>query len=235
MLGISPGGVIVRREGNPVGAAALVVDDDPVALDLISKFLAKGGIEVLKASGPDDAWPILERDCPDVIVCDWRMPGQDGPAFMAKVRSNEALKSTHFILLTAHGDHGVMVNGLESGADDCLLKPFEPRELVARVRIGLRLRALQRERADLERKLAVVGLAAGMGHEINNPLCALLGHVELSLDYLKSRPDPKLEASLQTIGEMGHRIRTIVERLVNLQGASFVDYPGDVQMLDLKS
>jgi DNA-binding response OmpR family regulator len=113
----------------------LVVDDDEELNTLLVEFLGRYGLGVLTASHSDEAFRLLKAEAPDLLVLDVMLPGTDGFAICRKVRETSRLP---IIMLTARGDVADRVLGLELGADDYLPKPFEPRELVARIQAVLR-------------------------------------------------------------------------------------------------
>jgi DNA-binding response OmpR family regulator len=113
----------------------LVVDDDEELLALLGEFLGRYGLTVLGASHPDDAFRLLKAEAPDILVLDVMLPVMDGFSICRKVRETSHVP---IIMLTARGDVADRVLGLELGADDYLPKPFEPRELVARIQAVLR-------------------------------------------------------------------------------------------------
>lgn len=112
----------------------LVVDDDRVLADLVSFTLRRAGYEVLLAGDARSALRRWSEDQPDFIILDVNLPGtselQDGFAICRRIRSESDVP---IILLTVRGDEKDIVYGLEAGADDYILKPFSPRQLVARV------------------------------------------------------------------------------------------------------
>lgn len=112
-----------------------LVDDDREILDLLSGYLKKHGFEVCCAEHADALMDILRRDRPDLIVLDVMMPGQDGFMICREVRKQWRIP---IIFLSALGGSTDRVVGLELGADDYMAKPFEPRELLARIRSVLR-------------------------------------------------------------------------------------------------
>lgn len=118
----------------------LVVDDDPRILRLVRVNLEKAGFAVNTASSGTAALEQFDLEMPDAMVVDVTMPGMDG--FMLTQRIREA-SNVPIIFLTAMGEQSQKVRGLELGADDYLTKPFDPDELVARVRAVLRRSAGQ--------------------------------------------------------------------------------------------
>lgn len=116
----------------------LVVDDDPEIVRLVQGYLRQAGYEVLAAANGEAALHALRRERPDLLVLDLMLPDRDGWEITRTIRSDEMLKATPIIMLTARIDDTDKIIGLEMGADDYVTKPFNPRELVARVRAQLR-------------------------------------------------------------------------------------------------
>jgi two-component system response regulator MprA len=114
----------------------LIVDDDPKLLKMLQRTLVYENLNVLTASNGLEALPIVSAQSPDLIIADWMMPKMDGLTFVQKLRDEE--NKTMVLMLTARDAIENRVEGLESGADDYLVKPFAPAELVARVHAMLR-------------------------------------------------------------------------------------------------
>ena len=120
----------------PLDAHVLVVDDDLRLRTLLGRYLAENGFRVSTASHAADARDKLRFLSPDALVLDVMMPGETGLALTASLRAENA--QVPILLLTAQGGPEDRIAGFESGADDYLGKPFEPRELVLRLRAMLR-------------------------------------------------------------------------------------------------
>jgi two-component system, OmpR family, phosphate regulon response regulator OmpR len=116
----------------------LVVDDDARIRDLLRRYLAQEGFDVIQAEDGKALSRILLRDTVDLIVLDLMMPGEDGLSICRRLRA--ANDRTPIIMLTAKGEDVDRIVGLEVGADDYLSKPFNPRELLARIHAVLRRR-----------------------------------------------------------------------------------------------
>jgi DNA-binding response OmpR family regulator len=114
----------------------LVVDDEPIVLDVVTRYLEHDGHSVVTAATGDEARAKIEASLPDLVLLDVMLPGEtDGLALCRWIRSTSELP---VILVTARGEESDRIVGLELGADDYVTKPFSPRELATRVRTVLR-------------------------------------------------------------------------------------------------
>lgn len=116
-------------------AHLLIVDDDERIRDLLKKFLMRNGFLVTAARDAEHARRVLSGLDFDLIVLDVMMPGEDGVSLTRALRET---RSTPILMLTAKGETGHRIDGLEAGADDYLAKPFEPKELLLRINAILR-------------------------------------------------------------------------------------------------
>lgn len=116
--------------------SVLIVDDDPKLLKMLQRTLTYENLNVFTATNGLEALPLVQAHKPDLIIADWMMPKMDGLAFVQHLRDDE--DKTMVLMLTAKDAIEDRVEGLESGADDYLVKPFAPAELVARVHAMLR-------------------------------------------------------------------------------------------------
>ena len=114
----------------------LVVDDDHEIRDLLARFLAKHGLKVSTARDGAEMMELLDAHGVDLVVLDLMMPGEDGLSLTRRLRAQGAM--VPIIMLTAMGEDTDRIVGLEVGADDYLPKPFNPRELLARIKAVLR-------------------------------------------------------------------------------------------------
>ena len=134
-------------------ATVLVVDDDRRILDMLRRTLAYEGYRVVTAADGNEALSKALSDPPDLVVLDWLMPGLNGLEVARRLR---AADDVPILMLTARDAVDDRVEGLDSGADDYLVKPFAPSELLARLRALLRRRV--KEAADAEKLLAYADL-----------------------------------------------------------------------------
>lgn len=116
----------------------LVVDDDREIIRLLRSYLEQAGYEVITAANGETALHLLRREHPDLLVLDLMLPDRDGWDVTRLIRADATLADTPIIMLTARVDDTDKILGLELGADDYITKPFNPREVLARVRAMLR-------------------------------------------------------------------------------------------------
>src|ERR1700730_10023091 len=122
----------------------LIADDESVSRRMLQVLLGKWGYDVVTAEDGDGALANLKSaDAPRMALLDWMMPGQNGVDVCRELRKQRPEPYTYILLLTAKDAKESVVEGLESGADDYLTKPFNPQELKARIRVGLRLLDLE--------------------------------------------------------------------------------------------
>lgn len=131
----------------------VVADDDPIALELLRDSLLTDGHEVETASDGLRAAELLANGRSRVLICDWEMPGMNGPDLCRAVRTQDMGRYVYCIMLTSRGSQGDLVEGLRAGADDFLIKPFDPVELSVRLSVAERITALE------TRDLMIFGMA----------------------------------------------------------------------------
>jgi two-component system NtrC family response regulator len=129
------------------GVSVLLVEDEVPQRQLIGEILSREGHEVGEAGTVDEALEAIGREVPDLIICDWRMPGRDGGELLDEVRQRAL--GCAFIVMTAYGSIAHAVDAIRRGADDYLGKPFEREALLIALQRVLRTRRLERENREL--------------------------------------------------------------------------------------
>lgn len=135
----------------------LVVDDDKAIVRVVKGYLEQAGYAVLTANDGEDGLHVLRRERPDLLVLDLMLPDRDGWAITRILRSDNNLASMPIIMLTARVEDTDKIVGLELGADDYITKPFNAREVVARVRALLRRSQFSQDGPIQEANVLVVG------------------------------------------------------------------------------
>jgi sigma-B regulation protein RsbU (phosphoserine phosphatase) len=162
---------------------ALIADDDRGGSLILSTLLTRWGFEVASASDGNTAWALLQTEPrPSVAILDWMMPDVDGPEICRRIRADDALKHLYVLLLTSRDSRADLIAGLDAGADDYLVKPFDPDELRARLHVGLRVLSLQERLAqrvdELQQALSQVKQLHGL-----LPICSYCKRIRSDTNY----------------------------------------------------
>jgi two-component system phosphate regulon response regulator PhoB len=123
---------------NSLRPRILIVEDEDAQAEVLHYNFAREGFDATVARDGEEAMLLVEEQPPDLVLLDWMLPGASGLSICQRLRQRKETRGLPIILLTARGEEGDRVRGLESGADDYVVKPFSPVELVARVRAVLR-------------------------------------------------------------------------------------------------
>lgn len=216
-------------------ATILVVDDDIYIRSFLQKRLTALDYDVVLAENGAEGLAAARERRPHLIVSDWMMPVMDGKEFCQRVKNDEDLRYTYFILLTARDTAEDKIEGMEYGADDFMTKPFNDKELVARIKVGLRITALQQELSKYQHEKAVTELAVTIGHEINNPLGIIMLTLQVMKKKIGTEREAEFAADIESLMANGNRVADIVKRLCSLDELQFKPYlkNSDLQMLDL--
>ena len=118
--------------------SVLIVEDETALVELLRYNLEQSGFKVVVAGDGEEALAAVQEDVPDIILLDWMLPLMSGIEVCRQLRRQTSTANVPIIMLTARGEEGDRVRGLDAGADDYVAKPFSPTELVARIRAVLR-------------------------------------------------------------------------------------------------
>jgi DNA-binding response OmpR family regulator len=162
---------------------ALIADDDRGGSLMLSTMLKRWGFEVLSAHDGNTAWNLLQTEPrASIAILDWMMPEVDGPELCRRIRMEDSLKHMYVLLLTSRDTRADLIAGLDAGADDYLVKPFDPDELRARVHVGLRVLSLQERLAqrvqELQEALSQVKQLHGL-----LPICSYCKRIRSDTNY----------------------------------------------------
>ena len=164
----------------------LVVDDTPIDVLLLSRLLRQEGYTVLGAEDGTSGYNMAVAQQPNLILLDVMMPGQDGYGVCRSLKENELTENIPVIFITARSEAIDKVRGLNAGGVDYVTKPFQPTEVMARIRTHLKLKAMHEENEEhhrailqLQEMASVTILAGEIAHEINNLLGAIIGYLDM--------------------------------------------------------
>jgi DNA-binding response OmpR family regulator len=213
-------------------ASLLVIGEEGGARGTLCGWLRRTGYPV-HATGLDENLDATRGVRPDVVLHVWASPGSEAMRYCQRVKADPDLRDTWVVLLSRTSVGHELVRGLDAGGDDFLSEPMTDAELFARIRAGMRVRLAQRESARGARHAAVRELAAAVGHEINNPLTGLCGHLELVRRHVEREDAPQALHHAERAGDLVWRIADVVARLVALDHVTTTTYIDAVRMIDL--
>lgn len=116
----------------------LIVEDEPAIRDMVAFALRKAGMEPVHAADARAAQSMIAERVPDLILLDWMLPGTSGLELARRLRKEELTRNVPIIMLTARGEETDRIGGFDAGVDDYVVKPFSPRELIARINAVMR-------------------------------------------------------------------------------------------------
>ncbi|MDH4183873.1 MAG: response regulator [Nitrospinota bacterium] len=211
----------------------LIVDDDPnVALLMRLTLSRDGAFDLQTASNGEEALQLAHQFHPDLMLLDLMMPGMDGMEVCRRIKADDSVKGISVIMVTARREPGDIIRGMDLGADDYVTKPFNPEELLARVRVHMRIRALEQKSVAHRELEAVLKMSITMQHEINNPLTGILGNTEI-LQQWKTLQPGEIDKCLSVISESARRIRDIVHQMGNVTKVVSAPYLAGREMIDI--
>ncbi|MEM9301215.1 MAG: phosphate regulon transcriptional regulator PhoB [Pseudomonadota bacterium] len=166
----------------------LIVEDEAPIREMVDFALARSGMDCIEAEDVRDAQNEIMKQVPDLILLDWMLPGMSGIDYARRLRKEELTKDIPIIMLTARGHEDDRIRGLETGADDYLVKPFSTRELVARINAVIRRASPTGDSEVIESEGLKIDLAAHRAFAGAKPLS--LGPTEFRLlSFLMSHPE----------------------------------------------
>ena len=232
----------------------LVVDDNPNIVKLITFKLNKEGYHFRTALTGKDALNLINVDKPDLVILDVVLPDMIGFDLCHKITSEPKNSSISVIMLSVKDSLEDKYKGLKAGAVDYITKPFNPDELLLRIKRILetkqllekwndQLSELQKtytelkekynEEIEKERISAINEIAISINHEINNPLCTIIGNAELLLRELESA-NTRVKSKLKSIINESLRIQEVTWKMANIIKPLSVDYYRNLKMVDIR-
>jgi DNA-binding response OmpR family regulator len=220
---IHPGGIMAK---------ILIVDDLPLNLDFLEEQLIRLDHTVDKATDGDGALERIKIFAPDLMLLDYDMPGKNGLEVLSILREDNVFASLPVIMITAKREREDRLAGIEAGADDYITKPFHMDEVASRIRSLLRLRDLQKQIVDREKKLSQVESVGQtlvtLAHHINNATQAISGMAQLCSHAPDDLAQHQHLAKISFI--QSQKITAVIDSLqemVNHMNLKTSDYAGD--------
>lgn len=201
------------------GARVLLVEDNAEMRSFLVRLIGRRH-QVLTARDGAEGLERAAREMPDLVLSDVMMPRIDGYELCRRLKADPVTRKIPVVLISAMHGTEASVQGFEAGADDFVVKPFSPPELMARIEAQLRIRSLLRAVMRMEKQTSLGLMAAGIAHEVLNPVNAVLtavGPLRARLEKLADAGDRDLAgALLEAVEESGTRIRDVVRAMLGL-------------------
>ena len=208
----------------------LAVDDDPVDLRMLAAQLEGQPFHLTLARSAGEALDLCRRTVFEAILSDLCMPGLDGPAFCLKLKET-VNAHTPLVILSGHGaGEDWIARGLEAGALDFLSKPCPLPELIAKLRVLVRLSRQQAALSESQRQEALLEVAGGAAHELSQPLAA----ARLLLDRLERQHEQPTPAQMAQLRDFVDQTASILEQIRSLRIYVTKPYPAGNSILDLE-
>jgi len=191
----------------------LIVDDTRDIVDLLRKRLRADGYDTAEAFDGDEALALVEEYRPDLVILDIMMPKMDGIEVCRRLRQEGHHRHLPVLMLTARSQVTDKVRGLDTGADDYITKPFDYKELAARVRSLLAKKEASEDLAAKEKNTALGHMVDEVSHEVRNPLVAIGGFARRVLKNLPENDENRraLEIILENVVVLEQMITELVE------------------------
>lgn len=205
----------------------LVIDDNMVTRRLLQLHLNALGFDWTLAESGEQGLEMAAAGKPDAILLDIQLPGIDGLTVCRRLREEKTTSDIPILMVTSLDDVSTRIAGFEAGADDYVTKPFESRELGARLRANINMVRQRRQAAALEGVLSTLLMLA---HEFNNPLQTVLGGLQMATDAEEN--DLHRVEGLQMAREGVEELAELARRLQRLSQPVFTPTPLG-EMLDV--
>lgn len=200
-------------------AQILIVDDTELNIILLNQILLNAGYRVLTANGGKKCLEILEKELPDIILLDVIMPELNGFDVAQKIKGNDRTKNIPILFISAVSDFDTKIKGLEQGAVDYITKPYDDREIIARIEIHLKIKALEKEKINYIEELEKLNsekdnLLQVMAHDIRSPLTSIMMMSEFLMDPNRTLELEKVKKYSSTIYNSSQKILLLINQLM---------------------
>jgi len=212
----------------------LIVEDNLDMRMLLQDMLKSKGHRIILAENGEIALRMAREEDPQLVLLDLSLPKIDGYSVCKMLKGSENTKYIPIIMITSHSSLKEKIIGLELGADDYIVKPFQKEEVLVRVRSLLKLYSLQKRLIQAEKLATLAQVAVSVNHEVNNPLCAISANAEIIKIMLNKGVDhDRINTKIEVILNEVDRIKLVIEKLSRATKVVSMEYISGIQMLDI--
>jgi len=221
-----------RKQGE--AEKILIVEDNEDIRMLLQRMLKSKGYQVILAENGDIALRMAREEDPQLVLLDLSLPKIDGYSVCKMLKGPENTKYIPIIIITSRSSLKEKIMGLELGADDYIVKPFQKEEVLVRVKSLLKLHSLHKRLVQAEKLATLAQVAVSVNHEVNNPLCAISANAEIIKIMLNKGVDPdRINTKIEVILNEVDRIKRVIEKLSRATKVVSMEYISGIQMLDI--
>lgn len=195
----------------------LIIDDNAEFTSTLQIQLEMEGYIVASALNSIEGWKEMERCQPDIILIDWEMSEMSGTDLIKIIKADPAHRSRYIIMVTGYTGTKNIVQGLDAGADDYLVKHFETDELLARIRSGLRIRSLEDRISEETRRSTTLEMALSFADAIGNPIAAARIYHQLLMQNTDISNHSEVLDSLKTIGDLLDEAMNLINKFHSIK------------------
>lgn len=205
----------------------LIIDDNVEFVSLLQMQLETEGYTTISALNPISGWKEMERCQPDIILVDWEMPEMSGIELVKLIKADAVHRSRYIIMITGHTGTKNIVQGLDAGADDYLIKLFEFDELLARIRSGLRIRSLENRISEETRHSTKLEMALSVADTIGNPIAAAKIYQQLLVENKDITKFAESLDSVKTIGNLLDEALSLINKVHSIKPPQSLPLPDE--------
>jgi two-component system sensor histidine kinase/response regulator len=222
--------VIIDREVTVLG-----VDDELPNLQILENILILNNYKFVALTDPVEVFEKVIEIKPDLVLLDISMPKLDGFALCRKLKDDKRTEQIPIIFISGRSSTEDIIEGLNAGANDYIIKPFNMTELLARVETQIKLKFSIEKAIEAEQLKALHALMVSQNHELNQLLTAILGQSEIvRMEMNEGRIIEKnINKSLSYIEDACWKMTKIIKKIDNIKKIKFTDYSRETIMLDL--
>ncbi len=188
----------------------LIVEDEPVVLNNLADLIESSGYETILAKNGEEAIDLVNSLTPDLIISDINMPKKNGYEVLNELQKSEITSSIPFIFLTAKTDMKDLREGMNAGADDYIIKPYDAQELIKAIEIRLG----KKQRAEKELENLRNSIAKYVPHELRTPLVAISGYSQFILEDYNSHSSNEIYEMVSRIRAGNLRLHKTIEKFI---------------------